>query len=378
MEQRILRDYAMPNLDIVRGGINLLSINTNNLEIKPLQAFYNGLNRNLCSSLDRAFTEAFMSKAYAEACQLIEDMVMNFYMWSAKQFTYRAKQSVVNAVGSWEWTPNQGNQNLNPLKPNASYQHPFLFRAPQDQERKLAYGSDPLLLIRVSKLKEGLHVVQVDMHQIHGQLDQVLQLLQKKTLTSSISSNTELNLKRERKEHATEVPFRSGVVVKEPIRSNCRENEVSEKDDNTRTPSVGDGDRTVPPPPPTPPPSPKPIPFPSHLEEKKKKESEEFLQFLHMFKAMNLNLPFLELIEKISNYVKFLRDVMSHRKKIGKGKKIALNKECNAIVSRRVPPKLKDLDTFTIPMEISGVTFKKALCDVGAFLRQSPCRMYQK
>ncbi|KAA3487253.1 Integrase, catalytic core [Gossypium australe] len=142
---------------------------------------------------------------------------------------------------------------------------------------------------------------------------------------------------REGKEHATEVPIRSWVVVKEPIRSNCGEKKVSEKDDNTCTPSVGDGvgekegfkreptqveleDRTIPSPPPPPLPSPKPIAFPLHLEEKK------ILQFLNVFKAMNLNLSFLELLEKIPNYIKFLRDVMSREKKIERGKKLLLTR----------------------------------------------------
>ncbi|KAA3479785.1 Retrotransposon gag protein [Gossypium australe] len=46
----------------------------------PYHVFYNGLDGNLCFSLDGASARAFMSKTYAEACQHIEDIAMNSYM----------------------------------------------------------------------------------------------------------------------------------------------------------------------------------------------------------------------------------------------------------------------------------------------------------
>ncbi|KAA3470214.1 hypothetical protein EPI10_015942 [Gossypium australe] len=56
-----------------------------------------------------------MSKTYAEACQLIEDMAMNSYMWSTKLFTYRVKQSIVNTA-SCEEKYQQVLERLNQLK----------------------------------------------------------------------------------------------------------------------------------------------------------------------------------------------------------------------------------------------------------------------
>lgn len=51
----------------------------------------------------------------------------------------------------------------------------------------------------MTKLEEGLYSVQADMHQMQGQLDQILQVLQT-NVTSSIPINIEHNLKKERKE----------------------------------------------------------------------------------------------------------------------------------------------------------------------------------
>lgn len=78
------------------------------------------------------------------------------------------------------------------------------------------------------------------MHQICSQLDQVLQLLQN-NLVSSISSNIEPISKREGKKHTKAITLRFKVVVKEPIRSNCREKEVGEKQESILTPSARDG-----------------------------------------------------------------------------------------------------------------------------------------
>lgn len=63
-----------------------------------LQSFYNSLDGNLWSILDRTSMGAFMSKTYTEGCQLIKDMTMNSYMWSTEWFTCRAKSPIKNAV----------------------------------------------------------------------------------------------------------------------------------------------------------------------------------------------------------------------------------------------------------------------------------------
>ena len=43
-----------------------------------------------------------------------------------------------------------------------------------------------------------------------------------------------------------------------------------------------------------------------------------------------------------------------------------LNEECSAILLNKLPPKLKDLRSFTIPCTIGNFYFEKALCDFGA------------
>ncbi|XP_016690682.1 uncharacterized protein [Gossypium hirsutum] len=77
-------------------------------------------------------------------------------------------------------------------------------------------------------------------------------------------------------------------------------------------------------------------------------------------------------------YAKFFKDVMSHRKKIGKGKQIIFNEEYSMVVSRKVPPKFTDPSSFTIPIEIGRVSFRKALCDLKASINLMPLSIYRR
>ncbi|XP_016747527.2 uncharacterized protein [Gossypium hirsutum] len=69
---------------------------------------------------------------------------------------------------------------------------------------------------------------------------------------------------------------------------------------------------------------------------------------------------------------------MSRRKKIGGGEKIVLNEECSAVVSMKVPFKLRDPDSFTIAIEIGRVSFRNALRDVGASINLMSLSIYRR
>ncbi|KAA3470924.1 reverse transcriptase [Gossypium australe] len=88
---------------------------------------------------------------------------------------------------------------------------------------------------------------------------------------------------------------------------------------------------------------PESVPFPSRLEERQKWDEDEFVSFLNLFKTLNVNLPLIELIEKVPKYAKFLKEIMSGRRKIKAGEQVNMSASCSAIISRQVPRKLKDL-----------------------------------
>ena len=72
-----------------------------------------------------------------------------------------------------------------------------------------------------------------------------------------------------------------------------------------------------------------------------------------MFKKLQINIPFVDALEQMPRYVKFM-DILSNKKKLEEYEFVALTKECSAILQKKLLPKLKDLGSFTIPCSIGN------------------------
>ena len=59
-------------------------------------------------------------------------------------------------------------------------------------------------------------------------------------------------------------------------------------------------------------------------------------------------------LKQMSNYVKFLNDTLTNRRKFEGFKVAIVNEDCNAILKNKIPLKKKDLDSFTIPISMGG------------------------
>ena len=56
------------------------------------------------------------------------------------------------------------------------------------------------------------------------------------------------------------------------------------------------------------------VPFPQRLQ--KVKIEKQFSKFLEIFKKIEINIPFAEAITQMPKYAKFLKDILSKKKKI--------------------------------------------------------------
>ncbi|KAK9026409.1 hypothetical protein V6N11_039249 [Hibiscus sabdariffa] len=56
--------------------------------------------------------------------------------------------------------------------------------------------------------------------------------------------------------------------------------------------------------------------------------------------------------------------------------KINLGENVSAVLTRRLPPKLKDQGMFTIPCKIGKIGIKRAMCDLGASINVMPLPVY--
>ena len=73
-----------------------------------------------------------------------------------------------------------------------------------------------------------------------------------------------------------------------------------------------------------------------------------------MFKKLHINIPFADALEQMPSYVKFMKDILSQKRRLADFETVNLTEECSAILQRKLPQKLKDPGSFTThaPLEM--------------------------
>ncbi|XP_071906131.1 uncharacterized protein [Coffea arabica] len=188
-----------------------------------------------------------------------------------------------------------------------------------------------------------------------------------------LSSKTKVNPK----EYVKAITLRSDKQLEDPLmveNGESNENEIQGDELMEHEVNVGKGSKgkskekqptpsnTVPIPP--------AIPFSQRLNPNKL--DKDFEKFVKIFKQSHINIPFVDAILRIPSYAKFLKEIMTRKRKLEDRETIALTKECSAITQNKIPPKLKDLESFSIPCAIGNIEFSKALCDLGASVSLIP------
>ena len=65
-------------------------------------------------------------------------------------------------------------------------------------------------------------------------------------------------------------------------------------------------------------------------------------------------------------YAKFVKDIISYKRKWEDNETIPINEECNVVIQNKLPQKLKDLGSITISCTIGNEFIGRSLCDLGA------------
>ena len=118
------------------------------------------------------------------------------------------------------------------------------------------------------------------------------------------------------------------------------------------------------------------MPFPQRLQ--KAKREEHFSRFLDIFKKIEINIPFAEVINQMPNYAKLLNEILNKKRKIVEEGIVNLAATCSAVIQQKLPSKMKDPGSFTIPCSIGKYEFKKVLCDSGASINLMPLSVVQR
>ena len=77
------------------------------------------------------------------------------------------------------------------------------------------------------------------------------------------------------------------------------------------------------------------IPYPQRL--KKNKLDKKFTNFMEVFKKLHINIPFVDALEQMPSYVKFMKDILSKKIRLLDFETVNLTEECSSILQRKLP-----------------------------------------
>ena len=208
-------------------------------------------------------------------------------------------------------------------------------------------------------------------------MGQMANLLTKRQ-PGSLPRNSEVNPRRDGNEHVKAVMLRSGKeletkgqspvieeveiekVTQPSLNDNANKEQLNEKQSAENSTEVKTSLS---------------VPYPQRL--KKHKLDKQFTKFMDVFKKLHINISFADALEQMPSYVKFMKDILSQKRRLADFETVNSTEECNAILQRKLPQKLKDPSSFTILCTIGNAIFERALCDLGASINLMPLSIFK-
>ncbi|XP_009622671.1 uncharacterized protein [Nicotiana tomentosiformis] len=118
-----------------------------------------------------------------------------------------------------------------------------------------------------------------------------------------------------------------------------------------------------------------PPPFPQIFA--KQQQEGQLQKFYDMLNQITINVPFVEALEKMPGYAKFMKDLVTKKKNVN-FETIKVTHQYSAIISQTGFNKMEDPGAFIIPCAIGLTSFAKALCDLGASINLMPYTVFKK
>ncbi|KAK5839235.1 hypothetical protein PVK06_008009 [Gossypium arboreum] len=118
------------------------------------------------------------------------------------------------------------------------------------------------------------------------------------------------------------------------------------------------------------------VPYPNTT--RKDRSDEQFGKFLKLLKKLHINLPFIEALSQMPNAMKFLKELLANKQKLDEASHVELNAVSSAILQNKLPNKLKDPGSSTIPCLIGSLDVNNVLADLGASINVMPYKMFKQ
>ncbi|XP_070017727.1 uncharacterized protein [Nicotiana sylvestris] len=317
--------------------------------------------------IDAAAGGSVMGKTTEEALQLLNEISENAIQWPSERVIIK-NAAMVNTQQSNHseacdmcggnhqnhecQATNQTDEQVNvigykshPFGSPMAQKHPgFQWSNPNGAENTQSFQKQQVT-------DEKMETQNSSLKNLETQLSQLTALMSEK-IQGPLPSNTEKNPK----EHLKAITLRSGKELDKPYADRQEKNQTKQQVDkgkNFKKPSEPSKEKEI--------------------KNKEEKVSEKMVD-----PPIHINIPFTDALLQMPSYAKFLKEILSSKRKLEEVSVVMLTEKCSAILQNKLPQKLGDPDSFTIPCTLGGVYFEKALCDSGASINLMSFSIFRK
>nr|GEW96832.1 reverse transcriptase domain-containing protein [Tanacetum cinerariifolium] len=128
-------------------------------------------------------------------------------------------------------------------------------------------------------------------------------------------------------------------------------------------------------------PKPKPtIPYPSRVTKQKLHEKDDnlALKFVEIFRKLHFDLSFADALLNMPKFDLMFKSFLNNKEKLFDLATTPVNENCSAIISKKLPEKLRDPGKFFIPCDFLELDECLALADLGASINFMPLYIWRK
>nr|GEZ05945.1 hypothetical protein [Tanacetum cinerariifolium] len=122
------------------------------------------------------------------------------------------------------------------------------------------------------------------------------------------------------------------------------------------------------------------LPYPSRLAKEKIREKDDILtaKFMEIFRDLHFELSFVDALVHMPKFALMFKKLLSNKDKLIELTKTPLNKNCSAMVLKKLSEKLGDPGRFLIPCDFSEFDNCLAQADLGACINLMPLSIWKK
>lgn len=97
-----------------------------------------------------------------------------------------------------------------------------------------------------------------------------------------------------------------------------------------------------------------------------------------MIKQLHINIPLVQAFSQIPKYAKFMKLLLTNRKKLEESSTVSLGESCSAIIQRKLPKKIKNPGGLVVECHFGDLCVEKALANSGASINVMLYKLFLK